>query len=143
MTRRLELVFSVLVTALIGCVIVSIVAPGASLFAGGLAALALVVGIPIVRPAQRLVALLLTGAGLACLAGAYAIGGTPALPELLSLNQDVAGMIAATTFLGVAARSVPGAERAATPRKVVAAIIPATSWLRLSSSAGAGVPPSA
>ena len=110
MTRRLELAFSILVTALIGCVILSILVPGANLVAGGLAVLVLVVGIPLVRSAQRLVALILAGVGLACLAGAYALGGMPAPAELLSLNQDVVGMIAATTFLGVAARSIPGAE---------------------------------
>ena len=112
MTHRLELAFAGLVAALIGCVIVSIAVPAANVVAGMLAVLALLVGIPIVRPTQRVVALILTGVGLACLALAIAFGGVPSLSELVSLNQDVVAMIAATTFLGVAARSAPDA----TPR---------------------------
>jgi hypothetical protein len=109
-TRRLEPVFALVVAALIGAVVVSIAVPAANLAAGGLAVLALLVGIPIVRPTQRIVALVLTGLGLACLALALALRGAPTLSELASLNQDVAGMIAATTFLGVAALSAPSVE---------------------------------
>lgn len=108
--HRLELAFAIIVAGLVGCVILSIVVPGATVAAGLLAVLALAAGIPLVRPTQRLVALVLVGAGLACLGLALALGGAPTLPGLLSLNQDVVGMLAATTFLGVAARSAPTAE---------------------------------
>jgi hypothetical protein len=109
-THRLELAFSAVVAALIACVILSIVVPAATLVAGALALLALALGLPIVRRTQRIIGLVLTAAGLACLALALALGGAPTFPELVSLNQDVVGMIAATTFLGVAARSAAPAE---------------------------------
>lgn len=110
MTRRLELAFSIVMAALIACVVLSILAPGATLVAGVLAALALALGLPMVRRTQRVIGLVLTGLGLACLALAVTLGGTRTFPELVSLNQDVAAMIAATTFLGVAARSAPAVE---------------------------------
>lgn len=110
MTHRLELAFSAVVAALIACVILSIIVPAATLAAGVLALVALALGLPIVRRTQRIIGLVLTAAGLACLALALVLGGAPTFPELVSLNQDVVGMIAATTFLGVAARSAPPAE---------------------------------
>jgi hypothetical protein len=77
----------------------SIVVPSLTLAAGVAALLGGAVGLTLVRGAPRVIAFVLTAAGVAALSIALANGLAPTLPEALAVNQDLVGMLAGVSFL--------------------------------------------
>lgn len=108
--RRVSTAFALVLCGVILTVIAAIAVPGASFVGGCLAAVALVLGLVIATARQRIVAFILIGVGLASLAAAWAIGARPTVVALFSLNQDLIGMLAAVSFLGVIAKAAPALE---------------------------------
>lgn len=108
--RHVRTAFALVLCALIVAIIAAIAVPGALFVAGWLCVAALGLGLVIATPRQRVVAGILIGVGLASLAAAYALGARPTIVQLLSLNQDLVGMLAAVSFLGLIASGAPTAE---------------------------------
>ncbi|WP_460525372.1 hypothetical protein [Conyzicola nivalis] len=92
-------VHAVLLSLVIALSAASIAEPTLTLWAGVAALLSLAVGLLLVRGAPRLIAVALTVSGLAALAVGAADGRRPSLTDLLSVNQDLVGMLAAVSFL--------------------------------------------
>jgi hypothetical protein len=77
----------------------SIVVPSLTLVAGVFALLGGAVGLTLVRGAPRVIAFVLTAAGIAAVIVAGINGLVPSLAAALAVNQDLVGMLAAVSFL--------------------------------------------
>lgn len=98
MTRRADYLVGSALSVVIVAVPLTEVAPAANLLAGGAALVVLVGSLPRLGRVNRLVALILCGAGVAALVAAIAAGARPDPQSLLSVNQGVVGMLAAVSF---------------------------------------------
>jgi len=98
--------FSAVVGGVVLAVVVSIAVPEAGYVAAGLALIALLLGLPLVRRTHLLIGLLLIGVGLVTGTAALLLGFEIVPLELLSLNQDIIGMLGGVAFLGFIARTV-------------------------------------
>ena len=78
---------------------VSAAVPAATLVAGALTLPCAVVGILLVSPLQRLVSLLLIGVGTAAFVIGVSAGAPVSVGDVLSVNQDLIGMLTAMSFL--------------------------------------------
>lgn len=103
-------IFSAAVGLLILAVVASIVVPEASYAAAVFAAIALVFGFPLVRRSQLVIGVVLLSVGVVTMVAAVLLGHEIVPLELLRLNQDIIGMLAAVAFLGFIARGVGDAR---------------------------------
>ncbi|CAN5284593.1 hypothetical protein BH11ACT4_BH11ACT4_20640 [soil metagenome] len=108
--RRASTAFALALSGVIACVVVGIVVPGAEFVAGCFALGALVLGLVIATPRQRVLAGILVSLGLAALGTAWLLGGRLSIGSLFTLNQDLIAMLAAASFVGMLARDAPAAE---------------------------------
>ncbi|TFD54484.1 hypothetical protein E3T55_03375 [Cryobacterium frigoriphilum] len=93
------LLYALLLSGIIVMVGLSTVVPGATLVAGALTLACAVLGLALVGRTQRLIAIvLMTIGGLSLILGG-ALGGTVDARDLLSVNQDLIGMVTAVSFL--------------------------------------------
>ncbi|WP_404437148.1 hypothetical protein LG322_01570 [Microbacterium aerolatum] len=103
---------ALILTALVITVGVSIAVPQATLVAGALTLLAAAVGLLIVRRVQLVISLVLVGCGIAALVAGLILGHVPTVSEALTVNQDLIGMLASVSFLGL----ITGTSPPRTPR---------------------------
>ena len=95
----MTLLYALLLTGVILSVGVSVVAPSATLVAGGFTLGCAVVGLFLVSRTQRVIATVLMGIGVAALLGGIALGASVDIGDLFAVNQDLIGMLTAVTFL--------------------------------------------
>jgi len=100
-----RVVYSIAVAAVIVLAMVSIAVPGAAVASGVCGIVALATSLPLLRRTQRIVALVLVGAGAAFLGTALLLGHDFDLLELFEINQDLVAMLASVSFLGFVART--------------------------------------
>jgi len=102
-SRIAEAALAVLLAGVILAVIAAIVTPEyATPAAGTLALLAGCAGVFLVRRGQRIVSCVLAIIGITALAAAWSLGVEYSPVGLLSLNQDLIGMLAAVSLMGTA-----------------------------------------
>ncbi|MGY4651312.1 hypothetical protein [Mycobacterium sp. URHB0021] len=78
---------------------ISLVVPALAPAAGAATVAATALGIFQIHHMQRLLAVVLIGAGVVALGVALALGARPSLTQLLTLNQTLLGMLTAVTFV--------------------------------------------
>ena len=98
-------VYSAAVGTVIVLAMVSIAVPEAAFLSGACCLIALVASLPLLRRAQRIIALVLVVAGGAFLLVAVLLGHEFRALDLLETNQDIVAMLAAVSFLGFVART--------------------------------------
>ncbi|TFD56912.1 MULTISPECIES: hypothetical protein [unclassified Cryobacterium] len=104
---RVRLLYALLLSGVILFVGLSVALPDATLVAGGLTIAAAAVGLVLVNRTQRIIAMLLIGLGIASVLIGVALGGTVNGRDLLSVNQDLIGMLTAVSFLRLITPSEP------------------------------------
>jgi hypothetical protein len=92
-------IFGIALTLNMVLVPISVVVPQLDPAAGAATVAATALGIFQVRHMQRLLAVVLIGAGVLALGVALALGARPPLAQLLTLNQTLLGMLTAVTFV--------------------------------------------
>ncbi|TFC29531.1 hypothetical protein E3O25_04665 [Cryobacterium sp. TMT1-3] len=95
----MRLLYALLLSGIILCVGLSALLPSATLVAGGLTIAAAAAGLVLVTRTQRIIALLLIGVGLASVVLSIQLGSNINGRDLLSVNQDLIGMLTAVSFL--------------------------------------------
>ncbi|TFB75891.1 hypothetical protein E3O06_04430 [Cryobacterium glaciale] len=103
----MRLLYALFLSGIILAVGLSVALPDATLVAGGLTLAAAAVGLVLVNRTQRIIALLLIGVGLASVVLALMFGGQFDGRNLLSVNQDLIGMLTAVSFLRLVIPTVP------------------------------------
>jgi hypothetical protein len=93
------LVYALLLSGVIAAVGISVAIPEATLVAGVLALCCFMIGLALVGRTQRIVAAVLVGIGIGSLVLGVLLGGEVRGTDLLSVNQDLIGMLAAVSFL--------------------------------------------
>ena len=89
---------------------ISVVVPGLGPAAGAATVAATMLGIFQINSMQRLLAVVLIGAGVLALGIALALGARPSITQLLTLNQTLLGMLTAVTFVRLISGD-PGVHR--------------------------------
>ncbi|TFD87832.1 hypothetical protein [Cryobacterium serini] len=95
----MRLLYALLLSGIILTVGLSVLLPDATLAAGGLTVAAAAVGLSLVNRTQRIIAGVLIGVGIASVVVGVVLGGQIVGRDLLLVNQDLTGMLAAVSFL--------------------------------------------
>ncbi|MBG6213223.1 MAG: hypothetical protein LH475_01850 [Cryobacterium sp.] len=95
----MRLLYALLLSGLILAVGISVVLPDATLVAGGLTIAAAAVGLVLVNRTQRMIAAVLIAVGVVSVLLGVQLGGQINGRDLLSVNQDLIGMLTAVSFL--------------------------------------------
>jgi hypothetical protein len=102
-----RLLYALLLTGIILFVALSVVVPNATLVAGGFTLGAAIVGLALVSRTQRIIAAVLIGVGMLSLVLGVRAGGSIDGRDLLSVNQDLIGMLTAVSFLRLVTPTSP------------------------------------
>jgi len=102
-----RLLYALLLTGIILFVALSVVVPNATLVAGGFTLGAAIVGLALVSRTQRIIAAVLIGVGMLSLVMGVRAGGSIDGGDLLSVNQDLIGMLTAVSFLRLVTPTSP------------------------------------